>query len=575
MAQERIESGRMQIANVGSVPMQQVSMGQVDYTGYRAQAQAAGNLAQLLDRMSTNLFNQAGTLRQKEGLEFVATNPITAEQLEAAKNGNAEPLNLGGGFAVFDQAVRKARALELSAHFEAEGRNELTKLLNDIETGNATSDQVATKIKTLSDGFTKTLSAVDPEASFKFRATMATHGNTVLKAAYETELRRAKNQRIAKFDLDFDNSVRLLEATVTQEPAQIDALADVMRKNISMQSLLLGDAALQKEYSTKFEAALRNAKVNALTRHLTSDQYMANPDETLAKIRAGDVGNMSPVLQQMIVNDFDGVAQVTSKFMVAVNQRETLARQKVEAAKREGEATAINLLEQIFPLPDGSPKRKQLIGQLTELPPGSVPIGTLKDLLDPNTRSNPMVVGNLYYAIDKGTVSTKEQLDEYLGKGLNGQDYVSLIKYLNSTDRRDQRDLQQGISRLAGIPSIPGQMIMLDPKGAEFQRRQELEAEALRIQADAAKDGRSMSTSQILQQLETNISTRRKSESATQAGKQLEVYEKKDWINGPITRDKLPSLEKKAGTDKNKQAELRRIKQLLDQKEGITAGGAQ
>ena len=427
----------------------------------------------------------------------------------------------------------------------------------------------------MSDGYTKTLSSVDAEASIKFRATMATHGNTVLKAAYESELRRAKNQRAAKFDMDFDHQIRLLEAAVSQEPANIDAIADVARRNITMQSMLLGDAAIQREYSTKFETALRNAKINALTKAITSDEFMVNPDDTLSKIRRGDVGNMSPVLQKMIVNDFDGVAKVTANFMVAVNQRDTLARQKAESIKRDGEGAAINLLEQIFPLPEDSPKRKELISQLISLPPGSVPIGTLKDLLDPNTRSNPVVVGNIYNEIDRGTINTKDQIDAFLGKGLGGNEYVSLVKYLNSADRRDQRELQQGISRLAGIPVIPGQMMVIDPKGDEFQRRIALEREALRIQADAIKSGAPMTTSQILGQLQTNIDNRRKSESAVNAGKALQVYEKKDWINGAITRENLPSLEKKAGTDKNKLNDLRRIKSLLDQKDGITPGGSQ
>jgi len=574
MAERRIESGRAQIAGVGGAPLQRVAMPQVDYVGVRAEGQAAGQLSQLLERMSSTLFKEAGELRQKEGLEFVATNPITPAQLEAAKGGSIQPLGLGGGFSIFDQAVRKARAIEIAGHFEMEGRNELTKLLTQVETGQATSADVETKIKAFTDGFSPVITKIDPEATFKFRATMATQGNAILKSAYETELKRAKNQRIAKFDMDFDNQMRLLEAAVSQDPNKIDDIADVARRNIQNQSLIFGDAAIQKDYSTKFEAGLRNAKINALTKVLTSDEFMVNPDDTLSKIRQGEIGNLSPVLKQMINTDFDAVAKVTANFMVAANQRDTLAKQKIDRNKREGEAAAINLLEQIFPLPDGDPRRTALVSQLVELPPGSVPIGTLKDLLDPNVRSNPMVLGNIYNLIDKGAINTKEQIDAYVGKGIGGNDYVSLIKYLNADDRRDKRDLQQGISRLAGIPVIPGQMIVLDPKGTEFQRRQELESEALRIQADAAKGGVSLTTSQILQQLETNIAARRKSESAISATKALEFYEKKDWINGPITREKLPALERKAGTDKNRLNELRRIKTLLDQKEGITAGGA-
>jgi hypothetical protein len=68
--------------------------------------------------------------------------------------------------------------------------------------------------------------------------------------------------------------------------------------------------------------------------------------------------------------------------------------------------------------------------------------------------------------------------------------------------------------------------------------------------------------------LKKNVETRRNSEAAKQARTQLEGYAKKDWINGPITRDGLSALERKAGTDKVKLNELKRIRTLLDQAEG-------
>lgn len=564
---QRIESGRMQIANVGGVPMQQVQPRGVDYVGPRAEAQAAGTLAQVLDRMSSSLFQQAGELRQQEGLQFVATNKITPEQLEAAKNGDVSTLELSKNpISIFGQAVRKARALELSSHFEIEGRNELVKLLSDIEAGIATSEQVQGKIATLTEGFGKSLAQVDPEAAYKFRATMATHGNTVLKAAYETELKREKNKRIAKFDMDFDNGIRLLETTVAQHPEQIEAMADVFRQNVMQQSVLLGDAGLQKEYSTKFETALRNAKINAVTKAITDDAYMVDYLGTLNRIRKGDIGNLSPVLQQMINNDFDAVAKVTANFMVAYNQREQLAKDAEAAAKREGEKQAINLLEQIFPLPEGDPKRKALVAQLTALPPGSVPIGTLKDLLDPGKEGNPAVEFNTLNGIFQGTINTSDQI--WNMPGLNGAQKIRLLKTLNSEDRRDQAELARGLNKLAGI-NVTGGVVVLDPKGAEFARLNELRARATEIQAAAMREGKVVMPSQVIEQLTKEVEARRNTEQAKVAKTALvEVYEKRDWINGPITRETLPALEKKAGTDKTKLNDLKRIRSLLDQAEG-------
>jgi hypothetical protein len=595
MATQRIESGQMQVRSVGSVPMVQAQQQSVDYIGPRVAAQGASQLAQVLDRMSASAFQTAGTLRQQEGLQYAASNPPSAEQLEAAKNGvtiglggRGETSSIGSTSSLnfFDQAVAKARSLELSSHFEIEGRNELNKLLVGVENGSVTSEQVGAKIKAMSDGFfPKMLANSDPEASIKFRATMATHGNTVLNAAYKADMERAKNQRIAKFDSDFDNSTRLLEATVSQgsftdstgQVRSVDELADVFRKNVLTQSLLLGDKALQTEYSTKFEVALRTAKVNAVTKALMSDANMADPEKTLAKLRSGDLGNMSPVLQSMITNDFESVAKVTANFMVAVNQRKSIKDAKIAEDKRIGENQAINLLEQIFPLPDNSPKRKALVDQLISLPPGLVPIGTLKDLLTPSGEGNAAVNFNLLNGIYNNTITDPAQIWGMVGKGITGKDAVTALRLLQSEDRRESNELERGISQLAGIPVIAGSVVVIDPKGTEFKRRNELKAEVLGIQSAAAAKGETLTPRQILTQLEDSIAKRRNSADAQAAQKSLSEFAKgpdgkykpgRDWITGPVTADNLPALRQKAGNDANKLRQINELEKLLKRSQG-------
>jgi hypothetical protein len=589
----RIESGQMQLRSVGGVPMVQAQQQQVDYIGPRVAAQGAGQLAQILDRMSASAFQTAGVMRQQEGLQFAAQNPLTSEQIESAKGGMT--MGMGGrgetssisstsSMNFFDQAVAKARSLELSGHFEIEGRNELVKLLAGVEDGSVTSAQVSDKIKTMTDGYSKSLANIDPEASIKFRATMATHGNTVLNAAYKEELQRKKAKDIALFDLDFDNNIALLEKTVSQgfwmekgQKRSIDELVAVFRSDIYNQSLLLGDKAIQIEYSTKFETALRTAKINSVTKALMSDENMVDPERTLQKLRSGDLGDMSPVLQQMIVNDFDAVAKVTANYMVAVNNRKSIADAKVAEAKRAGEAQAINLLEQIFPLPDGSPKKKQLLSQLTALPEGSVPIGTLKDLLAPSGEGNAAVNFNLLAGIYNNTITRPDQIWSLVGKGITGKDAVTALKLLQSEDRRDSSELDRGISQLSGIPVIPGSVVVIDPKGEEFKRRNELKVEVLNIQAAAAAEGKTLTPRQILTQLEDNIAKRRNSEDAKSARKSLDEFAKRpdgtyksgrDWITAPVTRNNLPALRQKAGNDANKLRQVDEIEKLIKRSEG-------
>lgn len=571
---ERVESGRMQIAGVGGVPMQRVNQPGVDYIGPRAEAQAAGSLAQVLDRMSQYAFGEAKRQRADEGLQYAANNPPTAEQLEAAKNGDPSSLIPQGNSTYFDQAVRKARSFELSAHFEIEGRNELAKLLSDVEAGTATSEQVEARITTLTEGFAKSLSKVEPEAALKFRATMATHGNTVLNAAYSAEVKRAKAQRMAKFDMDFDNGVRLLETTVTQHPEKLAAMADVFRTNVNTQALLLGDAALQKEYSTKFEVALRGAKINALTKEFASEAYMGDLVTTLQKIRMGDAGRLSPVLQDLITNDFDAVAKVTANVMAAQNQRDAAEKAKREDEKRKDFAEFLPLYDQAVAAPEGSAQRKRLTDQIAQIAmrdSGAVPLSVIKDLREPSKEGNAMVEFNVLNGIYSGTITSNDEI--YKTPGLNGKQKVSLLKTLNSENRRDQSELDRGMARLAGIPVQPGQVVVLDPKGAEFQRLQELRADALDIEAAATREGKVMTPRQVLLQLEKDIEAKRSTQAAESAKGTLKtVYEKKAWINGPITLESLSALERKAGNDKNKLDDLRRIKVLLEQSQGKTNG---
>ena len=583
----RIESGQMQVRSVGNAPIVQVQQQQIDYVGPRAEAQAAGTMAQILDRMSASAFADAATMRKEEGLQFVASNPISQEQVKLAKDGVVTGLGLGsvGTQNIFEQAVAKARSFELSGHFEMEGRNELAKLLADVEAGKASSEQVGTKIKTMTDGYSKSLSSVDAEASIKFRATMATHGNTVLNAAYTAELKREKAQRISKFDADFNNGIRLLEATISQgnfidstgQTRSVDELADIFRKNVTTQSMILGDVNLQKEYSTKFEVELRKAKINAVTKELMSDDNMIDQEKTLANIRAGSAGKMSPVLQSMIVNDFDAVAQITANYMLAFNNRKSAVDNKRAEIKREGEAAAVNLLEQIFPLPDGSPKRKQLISQLTALPEGSIPIGTLKDLLAPSGEGNAAVNFNLLSGIYNNTITRPDQIWGLVGKGITGKEAVAALRLLQTEDRRDSSTLDRGISQLAGIPVVPGSVVVLDPKGEEFKRRAELQQESLQIQAAAAAEGKTLTPRQILNQIEDNLLKRRNTEDAKAAQKRIDEFAKnadgtykngRDWITGPVTRDNLPALRQKAGNDAQKLRDIAELEKLLKRAEG-------
>ena len=154
---------------------------------------------------------------------------------------------------------------------------------------------------------------------------------------------------------------------------------------------------------------------------------------------------------------------------------------------------------------------------------------------------------------------------------------MAALKIMQSEDRRDSSTLDRGISQLSGIPVIPGSVVVIDPKGEEFKRRTQLQAEALQIQSAAIAEGKTLTPRQILTQLEDNIAKRRNTEDAKLATKQLEEFAKRtdgtykpgrDWITGPVTRDNLPALRQKAGNDQNKLRQIAELEKLLKRSEG-------
>jgi hypothetical protein len=333
----QIESGRVQLASVSGAQLPTINVPQVNMVGTQAQAQQASTLAQLLDRMSQSAFGEAGKLQEKAGVQFAAENPITNEQLELAKSGDMSWVGSANSQNIFDMALRKARSLEVASHFEAEGRTELTKLLNQVEQGKVTSQDVATKIRSMTDGLAKSLAPVDADAALKFRASMGTYGSTVMKAAFDAEQKRAKEQRKVKFDVSYNDITRLMEETVKQggwmdstgQMRSIDDLASVMRENVKNEALLLGDAALQKQYSDDFEKRFSAAKINAVSEHVADTAFAPDAMTAISSLDKGNAGKMTAVWSTM---SFDEKAKVRSNLRTVQIERQTTKDQNEKEA---------------------------------------------------------------------------------------------------------------------------------------------------------------------------------------------------------------------------------------------------
>jgi len=527
MATQRLESGQMQLRSVGGVPMVQPQQQAVDFVGPRAAAQGASQLAQVLDRMSASAFQLAAPMRQQEGLQYAADNKLTTEQLQMAKEG--VPLGIGSTSSLnfFDQAVAKARSLEISGHFEIEGRNELTKLLADVKDGRASSEQVSSKIKTMTDGYSKSLSSIDPEASIKFRATMATHGHTVLNAAYTAELERAKAQRFAKFDADFDNQVRLMEQNIEQgsvtingKQYSVDEIADVFRKDILTQSMLLGDKAVQKEYSTKFEAALTNAKIGAVSKHVIDTAFAPDAMSAIARLDRGDAGKMTQIFSTL---NFADQAKIRSNLRTTQIERQTTKDQS-EKDILQGDTVRVAQLQNDYFTTGSSAALKEL-RTISIRSPKAISPESVFDM--PNKRAageiaNPRAEFVLKTEIMSGmhpNPASIEQRSKELGIGYK-QLSSTILPFFITRGNEEERDIEKIFRTESKI--VPGQFNISKLQNEAYANLTRRFSKEFQLQLDKSqREGKPVpSKLEVAQQI---IVKRQSSEQAKAIAKNIEI----------------------------------------------------
>jgi len=459
MATQLIDSGRVQLQGGGSVPMQRVTPQAVEPIGARVQAQGSSQIADALDRMSAQLFQDSFKLREQEGLQFAAQNPLTPEQFEAAKNGDLSTLDLGGNpISVFQQAVRKARALELAGRFETEGRNELVTMLAQVEQGQVSSEQVLTKINTMTEGFGRSLSKVDAEAAYKFRATMATHGNVVLKSAIEAETKRALNQQRIMLDMNFGNEVRLIEKAAAEDPQNFEAHASLFRTSIGRAAARLNDPQVQATYSTKAEEVIRNARIGVITSELNKpENASANSLEVLARIRKGDLGKYSGMMQSLLNGpgrDEKAVEQIEKNFMAYTANFRILREDEEKLNKRNREMQGNTLMIEYFTPSTPASRKREIANQVAKL--NVLSIEQLEKFLDPKAKDgDPYVFANIETRIVMGDITDPEELKRIAARsGMNGQQYQRLNSQLLDGFKADRAEALRYIRRVAGVPDV-------------------------------------------------------------------------------------------------------------------------
>jgi hypothetical protein len=279
----RTQGFRTQVQNVPGAATPSVSFGQRrPEIAFQAQANYQNNIAQAIDRMSNTLFGLSETFGQEAGQQYVAANPITEQQLKDMVAGKIDPdLVSGSPMNALSAAARKARAIEVSGHVLAEGRKLANDLMIQAEEGKVDTQTATSNLSSFMDNAGSSLAQIDPDASLRFRANMATIGSTVIDKVAQVELKRRQATNRAKMDLTKEHTLAVMNNLLTQtvvsvgSPLIYQTLATLEESFYNEAAVMVSSAAAEG-YRAEFRKDIERLKLNLVA------GYITNADDPIA-----------------------------------------------------------------------------------------------------------------------------------------------------------------------------------------------------------------------------------------------------------------------------------------------------
>jgi len=466
----RLDPGNIQLRQPGGVPMRQIEPKPVQYFAGRVEAESGHVMAQILDRMSSGLIEYAGKLRAEEGLKYAAENPITQEQLIDSQGGI--DLNIGGGVTIkdgkvqknaasilpskFNEAVMKARSAQLSNLFEQQGTAELVKMLDDIQQGNptASSKNIIEKINTFTKANSEVLAEIDPAAAIRFNATMAAHGNSVYRSALEAESKFNKRVRETEFDSFYNNEITLLQNHAKNNPAELAIIGEASLGRLRQAALTKGiGLEMSNKYINDFQKDFRDAQINVIKQELRKEDYMRDVAKTRSDILAGNLGKLSPVLQNLQL-DSKAIEDINKEFNTLVSYRRQDQQDAEKAQKDADHKTANNMLLTYHDPKTSAQQKRQIAVELTKM--GVLSIEQIEHFLKPETKEgDPYAYADLESRIVFGDITDVNQLKKAAQRtGMSGTQFAKLNSRLLDGVKKDDTDARRLIRRFAGTPDV-------------------------------------------------------------------------------------------------------------------------
>ena len=312
----------------------------LDFASEQESQRTSQMMAQQLDRLSEFAFKAAAKEAVREGEMWAYNNPISDEQIMAAKKGAYDiALQQPKAGTFFGDSARKIQAGQLRSTLELAARSEIADVYKQVEAG------AVTDIKQLDDlfygiqkGNGKVIARLDPDQANAFQASVASASNVVYQsAAKKIGEMQAKiiEENVNRNLINFDSIVRPFIDNET-DPKRLNDLILGERYRILDEVIKTNNpvvfAATQKALDTRIEKAY----VDRVSNYFSSNEFgFATPENTLTSkfeaIQSGNVGKYSAVWNQMSTETRE---KVVDQFYKRESEKEKFRQQDFQAKEK-------------------------------------------------------------------------------------------------------------------------------------------------------------------------------------------------------------------------------------------------
>jgi hypothetical protein len=416
----------------------------LDFANIKESVKLTQTINQSVDRLADFAFRESFEQAKREGALFGAENQPSVEQVMLAiEEGKSPSEFFAKPGTYFGDAARKVQASQFRTELEVRGRQDLARLSATIDAGPVDMKEVTTRIKALTDGFSKALSGVDAEESLRFRASMATAGNAVYTKATEKAAKMYVEQvRVLATDA-LNTTTQILTDTITaeQDPAMLLARVRTERTRV-IEVAKQVDPTFLRDSMKEFDSKLVGSMVDYLSAETKS------PSEIFKRLQTGDVGKLSEVYKTLDKND------VIATYMKKITEKNQILTATKSVEKLENEGTVNSLLIEYY-RPTTNQTRKRDIGlQMARM--NVLSVEQMEKFLNPDVKDgDPFVAADLKYKVVTGVITDLDDLRRQTESvGLSGKQYAPLAEALISRTKSDESKAYKIIAQKSGFGDV-------------------------------------------------------------------------------------------------------------------------